>query len=324
DGMMRFLVDQYRKRGELDALRARAAELQAVPATRTQGEKLEALVAERARDWRFLAQAAEKKNEERAKRQEKPQASLHYDAAQRWLRAGEVEKALAHLRIVLDFDSPGLREAQLPVPHSGYELERVYYGTQPPQGGTTNPFAFSFGGGSSYSSYGYISSWRRGGGSVGYRSLAAAALRRAGDAAKAQEVEDALLEETRPSQRREVAGRIAQTYVEAALWHDAVRIWRWCLARADEFKLEEKDKAAFYAQIFDALRRADAPQAEREPVLAEWRRSLEAAIAAAPGPHAFQERAALASYWVEILDDPEPAAAELDWLLRYDPNNVSW
>jgi len=323
DGMMRFLIDRARRRGQLAELRARAVELQATPGTKIQGEKLEALVAERARDYRFLADAAEKKIAERAERNEKPQASLHIDAARRWLSAGEVEEALAHARLVLDFDSPGLSDPKMPVSESDYEYERVYYGTPAPaQGGTSNPFAFSFGGGSGRSSYGY-SSWRRSGGSVGYRSFAAALLRRAGDAAKAQEVEDALLSEARSSQRKDVADKIAQAYADGELWAEAVRMWRWVLERAGEFKLEAKDRAGVYAKIWGVLDRGGITDTERS-VLDDWQQMLEAAVAEAPGSHPFAEKAALAHFHLDVRNDPAPAAPIVDWLLSFDADNVDY
>ncbi len=329
DGMMRFLIDQYRKRGELPALRAKSIDLQKTPGTKIQGEKLEALVAERARDNVFLANAAEKKIKERAERNEKPQANLHVDAAQRWLKAGETSKALDHMRIVLDFDSAGLRDPKLQISQSEYEYERVYFGgSAPPQGGTTNPFAFSFGSNSNQSGYSSYSSWRRSGGSAGYRSFAAALLRRVNDDQKAQEVEDALIQEARPSQKREVAGKIAQAYFDAQVWAHAVRVWRWCLERQVEFKLETKDKAFYFGQIWAALRRSGElggePGAESEGVLTEWKQMLEATVAEAPGPYAFAEKAALARFHVETRDDPKPALTDLEWLLRFDPDNNSY
>lgn len=323
EGMMRFLIDAYRRRGELAQLRARSLELQQAPDTKIQGEKLEALVAERARDYRFLADAAEKKISERKERNETPQASLHVDAARRWLSAGDIGKALEHMRLILDFDSPGLRDPKMTISQSEYEYERVYYGAPAPtQGGTTNPFAFSFGNSSGNSSYSY-SSWRRSGGSLGYRTLAAALLRRANDDQKAQEVEDALMHEARKSQRRDVATKIGQAYADAEVWPHAVRLWQWCLENAADLKLEAKEKADYYGRIWNALDRSgDAARATA--VQSEWLHMLEAAVAEAPGPHAFAEKAALAHFHLDTRNDPEPAAPIVAELLSFDPDNGNY
>ncbi|MEZ5966498.1 MAG: tetratricopeptide repeat protein [Planctomycetota bacterium] len=324
EGMMRFLIDRYRRRGQLDDLRARGVELQKTPATKIQGEKLEALVAERARDYRFLAEAAEKKIEQSAERNEKPQASTHIDAARRWLAAGEIDKALAHMREVLDFDSPGLRDPKMRISQSDYEYERVYYGASGvPQGGTSNPFAFSFGGSSGRSSYSY-SSWRRSGGSVGYRALAASLLRRADDDAKAQEVEDALSTEARRSQRRDVATKIGQAYADAELWPHAVRVWRSCLDRADELELETKDKIDYCSKIWGVLERSGAADETVTALQTEWQQMLETAVTEAPGPYAFGEKAALARFFLEVRQDPAQADPLVVELLSFDPDNASY
>ena len=324
DGMMKFLIDIHQRRGELDALRTRATELQAAPATKIQGEKLEALVADRMHDYPYLARAAEKKLAEQAERGEKPQASTHGNAARRWLRAGDVGKALDHLRAVLDFDSPGLKNTKLDISSSEWEYERVYSGgLSASPGGSANPFAFGFGGGNSggYSSY---SSWRRSAGAVGYRVLAAALLRRQGNAAKAQEIEDAILAEAKTRKRREVAGQIAQGYADAEVFDHAVRMWRWCLASPDEPALKPAAAIQMHAHIAESLRRGEADAAEVAAAHEAWQTALEERVASAPGPYALVEKAALVRFHLEVRDDPAAVAADLEWLLRYEPDNPSY
>ncbi len=324
DGMMKFLIDGHEQRGQLGALRARAVELQRVPATRIQGEKLEALVADRMRDYAFLAAAAEKKLAEREERDEKPQAKDHTDAARRWLRAGEVGKALDHLREVFDFDSPGLKNTRLTLSSSEWEYERIYHGgSQPTSGGSSNPFAFGFGGGNSGGYYGY-SSWRRSSGAVGYRALAAALLRKQGDAAKAQEIEDALLREAKVRSRREVASQIAQAHADAEEFGHAVRLWRSCLASTEDPALEPNEVVELHTKIADALRRAKAPAAELAAAHGAWRQALLQRIADAPGQNAIAEKAALVRFDVDVAGTPELASDDLAWLLRHEPQNHTY
>ena len=305
---VRELLNLHKRRGGYDAVREKLQPMLAAEDTKEQAEIVLAAIERREKKHGAIAERAEREfneqlEEERKKGKVDNHFEDHYRIALLWQKAEQPEKALGHMRKILDFERPGLDRFP-PVIGQQNEYEYVQSGGM----SLKNPFSFNFNTSSSGTYYGFgYGSWYDP--AYAQRGLAIALLLATGERERALQAETELLEGADPTQMGWQLTQIAEAYIQGEQIEDAVRLLAQILDSEEELQTWVRQQCeakltSSFEKINDAERRA--------AILAEQRARLEKKLAEKPFDH--QVELALANLIAFQIEDHETALAMFDKL----------